>query len=205
MTRVSVWLSAQSSVKKIHHSLARAGARRGEKRLLEINSATYKPTNTDTIWVGASAAVFGKTKGRELSAKVFSARNISFLSTNTFSIEDLIKRVWEFVWGVPGSGAIIKSPVTEPESQTACCWIHSSHFSPLIFLSFLFFLKIVICRHILIYEVCRCEASVFLLKVLGSGEIELPKWNQKLCFFSLFFFFFFLSLAGFWGFVPSFW
>lgn len=104
MTRASYWLSAYSSVKINHQE-----KKEGEKSLLEINSPTYKPTNTDTIWVGVRAALLGKTKGHELSAKVFSAWNISFLSTNTFSIEDLIKRVWEFVWGVLGSSTITKA------------------------------------------------------------------------------------------------
>lgn len=67
--------------------------RRKNKSQLEINPPTYKPTNTDTIWVGVREALVGKTKGHELSAEVFSAWNISFLFTNTFSFEDLIKWV----------------------------------------------------------------------------------------------------------------
>lgn len=92
--KLGLWLSARSDL-KIHHSLVRFWKVEGgkNKSQLEINPPTYKPTNTDTIWVGVREALVGKTKGHELSAEGFSAWNISFLFTNTFSFEDLIKWV----------------------------------------------------------------------------------------------------------------
>lgn len=126
----AVWESCWLGTKKENLKV------KGES-VLETNSLVYKPKNTDSIWVWVRAALSGKTKTHELSAKVsfLCVCNIIFLSTNTFSIEGLIKWVWEFAGGVPGSGTITKALLQKQHAASVR--------TQLTFLSFRFMLNVI--------------------------------------------------------------
>lgn len=110
-----------------------------------------------------------ENKGSWIVCSVFSVWNISFLSINTFSVEDLIKRVWVCLRRL-GSSSIIKQSQRVKQHATK----YTAHISVL-----WVFAMWIICPHVLIYELCKPTHSCLMLMQSVSQIRSLSRNEHK--------------------------